>query len=296
MRAITLAPVILAITLGATAAVAGPRVVSVDPHADASPRPTTEADFEKYRGYMFDLSDFADRKDFGAIAENLRRQLDIVDNTGLSPRVLDFFHTIPIVAAESDCLEEQAAIACYMERAAPNRGRRSSASLTIWDHDKQRWTNPDVVDLAADTGLGVIALRPTISRYAEEPVLVHELLHVYHAHLLPNGFSNKGIREFFAKARAKDLIEKNSYGMKNEKEFFAVTASIFLTGKGIHAPNTRAALKEKMPDYYGYLANLFGFDPDPSLPDKPAEAAATPVASAAPAPSASATPATPAAN
>ena len=49
-----------------------------------------------------------------------------------------------------------------------------------------------------------------------------------------------------------------------------------------------------MPDYYKYLVGLFGFDPDPSLLDKPAETAATPVASAAPA--VPATPATPAAN
>jgi hypothetical protein len=86
----------------------------------------------------------------------------------------------------------------------------------------------------------------------------------------------------------------------NHKEFFAVTASIFLSGKdSTHEPNTRAALKEKMPDYYKYLVGLFGFDPDPSLPDKPADPApaATPVASAAPAsPAAPATPATPAAN
>ena len=51
--------------------------------------------------------------------------------------------------------------------------------------------------------------------------------------------------------------------MKNHKEFFAVTASIFLAGKeSIHEPHTRARLKEKLPKYYKYLVELFGFDPD----------------------------------
>jgi hypothetical protein len=80
----------------------------------------------------------------------------------------------------------------------------------------------------------------------------------------------------------------------NHKEFFAVTASIFLSGKdSTHEPNTRANLKEKMPDYYKYLVGLFGFDPDPTLPAAPAApASATPMASAAPAtPVASAAPA-----
>src|SRR5262249_43557944 len=70
-------------------------------------------------------------------------------------------------------------------------------------------------------------------------------------------------------------------------EFFAVTASIFLAGKeSIHEPKTRAALKEKMPDYYKYLVGVFGFDPDPSLPNPPEkdkddkDKASVPVASA----------------
>jgi hypothetical protein len=29
-----------------------------------------------------------------------------------------------------------------------------------------------------------------------DPVMLHELLHAYHARLMPNGFENKGIKEF----------------------------------------------------------------------------------------------------
>jgi hypothetical protein len=300
MRAFTLAPVILAITLGATANAAGPRVLSVDPRADALPRPRTEADFEKYRGYMFDLSDFADRRDFGPIAENLRKQLDVVENAGLSPRVINFFHTVPIVASEMDCLDLGAGAACYGP-IAPTRSHQPAFGVTTWDHDKQAWTNPDLLELAADSGRGVIMLRPNLMQYANEPVLLHEFMHAYHARLLPLGYDNRGVIGYYSEAKSKDLFgNKKAYAVMNHKEFFAVTASIFLSGKDTtHEPNTRAALKEKMPDYYKYLVGLFGFDPDPSLPDKPAEkpteAAATPVASAAPAPAAPATPAAPAA-
>jgi hypothetical protein len=62
--------------------------------------------------------------------------------------------------------------------------------------------------------------------------------------------------------------------MMNDREFFAITASIFLAGKeSMHEPKTSEALKEKMPDYYKYLVGVFGFDPDPSK---------TPVAASAP--------------
>jgi hypothetical protein len=60
-------------------------------------------------------------------------------------------------------------------------------------------------------------------------------------------------------------MDKKSYTLMNDREFFAVTASIFLAGKeSIHEPKTREALKEKLPDYYKYLVGVFGFDPDPS--------------------------------
>jgi Mlc titration factor MtfA (ptsG expression regulator) len=90
---------------------------------------------------------------------------------------------------------------------------------------------------------------------------------------MPNGFDNLGIKGFYAHAKAKDQLPKDTYALMNQKEFFAVTASIFLAGKdSVHDPKTRETLKEKMPDYYKYLVELFGFDP--------ATPAVTPVASA----------------
>ena len=263
MRATTLIPAIVAIAL-AGPAVAGPRVITVDQAAGNRATPTTEADFQKYRGYMYDLSDYAGRKDITAIEDNLKKQLDVVENAGLSPKVLNFFHSVPIVATETDCLEAGASIACYGP-IAPKRDRRPSLGVTVWDHAKQQWSNPDIIDLAADSGLGVIMLRPNMTQYTDDPILLHEFLHAYHKRLMPNGYDNLGIKGYFALAKSKDVFDKKSYTLANDKEFFAVTASIFLHGKeSIHEPKTREALKEKLPDYYKYLVGVFGFDPDPA--------------------------------
>jgi hypothetical protein len=264
MRAFTLIPLVVAITIGAGPAGAGPRVISVEPAADNTARPTTEADFKKYRGYMYDLSDYAGRKDIVAIEDNLKKQLDMVENAGLSPKVINFFRSVPIVATETDCLEAGASIACYGP-IAPRRDRRPSLGVTVWDHAKQQWSNPDIIDLAADSGLGVIMLRPNMTQYTDDPILLHEFLHAYHKRLMPNGYDNLGIKGYFAQAKSKDVFDKKSYTLANDKEFFAVTASIFLAGKeSIHEPKTREALKEKLPDYYKYLVGVFGFDPDPA--------------------------------
>lgn len=287
MRSVWLATAVVAIALGANPACAQPHVLNLDPAAADVPEPTKAPDFQKYRGFMYDLSEYEGRKDLAAIEDNLKQQLDTVENAGFSPKILQFFHSIPIVATETDCLEMGAGIACY-STAAPKRSHRSINAVTVWDHDKQQWTNSDVIDLAADSGLGVIMLQPSMTHYTEEPTLLHEFLHAYHNRLMPNGYDNLGVKAYYSVAKSKNVFDKKEYALKNHQEFFAVTASIFLANKSIHEPKTRAALKEKMPDYYKYLVDVFGFDPDPSLPnppekddkDKEKEKAGTPVASA----------------
>jgi hypothetical protein len=269
MRIAVAFPVMLVLALGANTAGAGSRVIQVEPSNSAAASPASAA-FENYHGFTYDLSEYRDRKDFVALEDNLKRQLDMVDNAGFSPRVMKFFHSVPIVASETTCNEEGAAWACYGFVVPDNRA--GSRGLTTWDHDKQQWMNPDMVQLAADSGAGVIMLSPNVTRHAEDPVVLHEFLHAYHAKMMPNGFDNLGIKGFYAYAKQKDLLPKDTYALKNHKEFFAVTASIFLAGKeSVHDPKTRENLKQKMPDYYKFLVDLFGFDPDPP--------AATPVAS-----------------
>jgi hypothetical protein len=86
-------------------------------------------------------------------------------------------------------------------------------------------------------------------------------LHFYHAHVFPLGIEDPTIL-FHYKAAKSIYQNADGYALRNEEEFFAVTASIFLYGKDTYEPFTRAQLKEKQPDYYNYLVWLFGFDPD----------------------------------
>jgi hypothetical protein len=70
-------------------------------------------------------------------------------------------------------------------------------------------------------------------------------------------------KNFVGEAKSKELLAKEADVSKNQQEFFAVTASIFLAGKDSgHEPYTCAKLKEKMPEDYKYLVGLFGFDPE----------------------------------
>src|SRR5712692_4177316 len=79
---------------------AGETVVSKSGRADG-----TDANEKSYRGYYFDLSEIAGRKDSAVTADALRHQLDIVESVGLSPHLLQFFHSIPIVADEAACMD-----------------------------------------------------------------------------------------------------------------------------------------------------------------------------------------------
>jgi hypothetical protein len=260
MRRALLISAVLLTTLGPNPGTAGPRSLQVAT-IDNDAAPSAPAGFEQYRGYVFNLSENAGRKDVGAIADMLRRQLDVVENAGFSPKVLQFFHSVPIVASEMACLDEGAAAACYGVSAPAREG----SGATTWDDVKHQWTNPDVVELAADTKVGVIMLRPNMMRYEKDPVLLHEFLHAYHAKLMPSGYENKGITSFYGEAKNNSSFVKETYVLKNNREFFAVTASIFLSGNdSAHEPFTRAKLNELMPAYYKYLVGVFGFDPDAS--------------------------------
>ncbi len=256
MRWVMPISIVFALSLTANFAVAAPRVIQLDSAAAVPPG------FESYRGYIFDLSENVDRKDKAAIVDLLKRQLDVVENVGLSPKVLQFFRTVPIVASEMGCTELGAAIACY--GSVPPESSARNRTFTIWDSSTMSWSNPNFVDLAADAGTGVIKLRPNMLKYAEDPVILHELLHAYHAKLMAGGLDNLGIKAMYAKAVSANVFPKDEYAMANPQEFFAVTASVFLAGKGsLHEPKTRAVLKEKLPKYYKFLVELFGFDPEP---------------------------------
>jgi hypothetical protein len=227
---------------------------------------------EAYRGYVLHLSQIAGRKDFAEIANTLRHQVDIVESVGLSPRVIDFVHTVPIVADELACLEKElSAAGCYD---LTIRKPLERTKLSVWDSEKSQWTNSDpVYPLASNTRDRVVYVRPSIKFGPQNPILLHEMLHAFHDQIMPQGFANQGVLFHYNLVKSKQLYPAEAYLLTNHMEFFAVTAAVFLYGKDAKEPFTRANLKEKQPDYFKYLVGLFGFDPDRAP-------SATPVASA----------------
>jgi hypothetical protein len=241
--------------------------VSVSDNSQGSPAT------DSYREYILDLTQIAAQHDNSQIAKSVQHQLDIVEGVGLSTRVLKFFHTIPIMVDEAACLNAEAegdkapiiAAGCYGP-AGPPRSLGKPRNGSVYDSQKAEWVNLDPIGLAEDTNRGVVMVRP-LPISAETPVVLHEMLHAYHSKMMPFGFANPSILFYFK--HAKNLYPSDAYLMTNEREVFAVTASVFLFGKDNKEPFTRSNLKEKQPDYFKYLVWLFGFDPDHPLAGSP---------------------------
>ncbi len=98
------------------------------------------------------------------------------------------------------------------------------------------------------------ALQPNDDR----PVLLHEYMHVLEYRTFSGGFHNATVGRFYEEARERGLYPQGAYMMSNPAEFFAVTASCYLHGTVARDPYTRAAIRERQPDYYAYLSRLFG--------------------------------------
>ncbi|ACB96865.1 hypothetical protein [Beijerinckia indica] len=88
-----------------------------------------------------------------------------------------------------------------------------------------------------------------------KPIILHELLHALHDRCLRDGFNNQDIKNFFESGKAE--WPAGSYLLTNNREFFAVTASVYLSGNIPRPPYSRAELHSKQPLYYQWLAKLF---------------------------------------
>jgi hypothetical protein len=92
----------------------------------------------------------------------------------------------------------------------------------------------------------------------ENPVLLHELLHVYHASQLPDGQRNTDLLGFYAAAKTGKLYPEGAYVLSNVGEFFAMNASVVLWGKAARPPYTRANVQARQPDLYDWIVREFG--------------------------------------
>ncbi|MEA2689783.1 MAG: hypothetical protein QOD51_2390 [Candidatus Eremiobacteraeota bacterium] len=92
----------------------------------------------------------------------------------------------------------------------------------------------------------------------QQPIVLHELLHAYHAFMLPQGARNPDIIGFYDEARNGGLYPARSYVLVNPMEFFAVTGSLYLSGHVDRPPGDRETLRARQPRYYAWLGQLFG--------------------------------------
>jgi len=148
----------------------------------------------------------------------LKRQLEICDKAPVSDRLHNFFKSMPIILVP----------------AQPGQ--------------PARYGNGRVIMFARDFA-------------RNKPILLHEMLHGVHNQLIPGGVENQDIYNFYLKARElfTDQNPENAedYFLKNQKEFFAVTGSIYLYGDIPRPPYSLKNIQRLMPNYVTYLQNLF---------------------------------------
>ena len=178
--------------------------------------------------------------------EDLRKEIDIVNNVGLPPEIITFFRSIPIILRIADPLD-------YAGQYIKLRNAGHGQYINYIDmniYTQVHWT----------------------LRYVATTVLLHELLHAFHDQRLPDGFNNQMIKNYYNDAvnrRCYDWLldslnsciggSNANYYLTNEKEFFAVTATTYLFGQeDEEEPHLRQDIQQKQPGYYLYLQQLFG--------------------------------------
>jgi len=120
---------------------------------------------------------------------------------------------------------------------------------------------PIKVDLSSTTptyasATGIIFGRRPVP--AENPVLLHELLHRYHLEKLAQGYDNPQIIAFYDAAKAAGAYPATEYMFRDRREFFAMCGSVTLYGKAGRQPLTRASVQTNLPDVYAWIVNEFG--------------------------------------
>jgi hypothetical protein len=156
---------------------------------------------------------------FANIENSVEHQLDIVADSGVKPEIEGFFRAQKF-AFRPGLIEER--------------------------------HTPGVFDPEIGIELDAVMMAP------QKPIVLHELLHAFHAYILPGGIKNPDVLFHYNRAMNSHLYPANEYVLKNAKEFFAVTASLYLWGNVDREPHTRENLRARQPSYYQWLGQLFG--------------------------------------
>ncbi|MDG2533212.1 hypothetical protein P6144_06110 [Sphingomonas sp. HITSZ_GF] len=94
---------------------------------------------------------------------------------------------------------------------------------------------------------------------ADNPVLLHELIHRWMYDRIAGGARNPELVRLYDAAKASGDFPANAYMLKNPTEFLAMTASVVIHGRAARPPFTRDNVRRKLPDVYAYVVREFGF-------------------------------------
>ena len=161
------------------------------------------------------------------VMASLNAQLDVVASAGLPPQVLDAMKGTTIVV------------------------------------DPDLRGNPGM--FAVRDGIGAVYVRPIVFA-SNRPILLHELLHAYHFKVL--GMKRPEIQQEYQRVKNANLFPARFQGahfLENHKEFFAVTATLYLFGDIQQPPFSCAALSKLDAAYLAFLGAQFGPNKCPAL-------------------------------
>jgi hypothetical protein len=184
--------------------------------------PMAMADLE-YHGFTIDdhLLDSGQKARFAAqSAASVIEQLNIVEAANLPPDVVNFFKQTKILVDPAV--------------------RGNPGLFSVRDGD------------------GAVRIQQ-IAFPASKPILLHELLHAYHFYIL--SLKNPAIIDAYAAASRTGRYPaefQKAHFLQNEKEFFAVTSTIYLFGKIQQPPFNCEVLAKTDPGYLGFLEKTFG--------------------------------------
>jgi len=94
---------------------------------------------------------------------------------------------------------------------------------------------------------------------ADNPVLLHELIHRWTFDRIPGRAQNPELVRLYEAARASGDFPANAYMLKNPNEFLAMTASTVIHGRAARPPFTRDNVRKKLPELYAFIIREFGF-------------------------------------
>jgi hypothetical protein len=184
--------------------------------------PPAMADIE-YHGFAIDdhLLDDGQKARFASQpAASVIEQLNIVEAAGLPPDILAFFKKTNILV------------------------------------DPAVRGNPGLFSIR--DGAGAVRIQPIVFP-ANKPILLHELLHAYHFYIL--SLKNPAIVDAFDAASRDGTYPaqfQKAHFLQNEKEYFAVTSTIYLFGNIQQPPFNCAILSKTDPAYLAFLEKTFG--------------------------------------